>query len=64
MSKRFTDWKAAHTYAKELANRLDKDCTIRAAKEYGKNGFNVTLACRADAEFYTCETVKPDHRDN
>lgn len=66
MSQRFAidQWPAAHAYAKAMANRLNLDVAIRKAKEYGKSGLNVSLACRADSDYHTAEIVKPDHRDN
>ena len=41
MSKRFEDWKAAHTYAVLFAREIGRDVGISKTVEYGKTGFNV-----------------------
>lgn len=57
--RRFTDWKDAHKEAEQLANHCKCDVAIRKVKEYGKVGFNVTLASRNDSDYALAEIVKP-----
>lgn len=56
---RFTDWKEAHTEAVKLANLCQHDVAIRSVKEYGKRGFNVSLASRNDSDYAMAEMVRP-----
>ncbi len=57
--RRFTDWKDAHTEAVKLARLCRSDVAIRKVKEYGKLGFNVSLACRNDSDYALAEIVRP-----
>ena len=57
MSERFREWKEAHTYAVRLARNLNMNTRIRFVKEYGKPGFNVSLACINDSD--KAQIVKP-----
>lgn len=62
MSKRFTDYKEAHTYAVELARTLGRETGIEKAKEFGQLGFNVhhlpKVENRCGFEL-RCEVVRP-----
>lgn len=57
--RRFSDWKDAHDEATKLANHVKLDVAIRKVKEYGKVGYNVTLASRNDSDYALAEIVKP-----
>jgi ATPase family associated with various cellular activities (AAA) len=63
-SQRFTDWKAAHTYAQNLANTTGQDVAIRAANEFGKKGFNVSIASKNDSDYARAEIVKPNQKSS
>jgi hypothetical protein len=57
--KRFIDWKEAHSAAVAYANETKHDVALRIAKEYGKTGYNISLASRNDSDYYLAEIVKP-----
>ena len=59
MSTRFTDYHAAYEQARQGADRLQLDHVIRAVKEYGKAGYNVSIACRNDSDYARYEIVRP-----
>lgn len=57
--ERFADWKQAHTYAVDMANTHKIDVAIRATREYGKLGYNVSFASRNDSDYAVAEIVRP-----
>jgi hypothetical protein len=59
VNERYTTWIDARTAALAKAHRLNLDVAIRRVKEYGRDGFNVTLACRMDSDYARAEIVKP-----
>jgi len=59
MSRRFTDWKEAHRAAIDLADQVGLDVAIRRQREYGKDGFNLSLACKMDSDYARAEIVRP-----
>ena len=59
---RFTDWKLAHEFAQQRANSTGLNVAIRAAREFGKNGFNVSFASSSDSDYSLAEIVRPDVR--
>ena len=59
MSARYLDWHEAHAAAVDDANRLRLDIAIRAVKEYGKFGYNVSIASRNDSDYARAEIVHP-----
>ena len=58
--KRFTIWEEARDYAQDYANRLSLDVAIRKTTEYGKAGFNVSIASKLDCDYDRAEIVKPN----
>lgn len=59
MSIRLTNYKDAHQAAVELARLTRCDVAIRWVKEFGKDGFNVSLASKNDSDYARAEIVKP-----
>ena len=59
MSERFSDYHAAYHDAVETARLCRHDVTIRRVREYGRDGFNVSLACRNDSDYALAEIVTP-----
>jgi hypothetical protein len=57
---RFTDWKAARTYAVALSQKHHMDVAIRAVKEFGKLGYNVGFADRNGSDYASAEIVPAD----
>ncbi len=62
-SERFTDWKQAHTRAQELANQTGQNVALRKVSEFGKAGFNVSLASGNDSDYDRAEIVRPMKSD-
>jgi hypothetical protein len=58
-TKRFTDWKDAHTAAVEYARDTQHDVALRRVREFGKTGFNISLASRNDSDYALAEIVTP-----
>lgn len=50
MSERFIEWKEARNHAVSLARKLNMPVAIRRVKEYGKQGYNVSLADTKDLD--------------
>lgn len=59
MATRHATWKEAHIEAATLANRHKLDVAIRAVKEYGKLGYNVSFASVNDSDYARAEIVRP-----
>ena len=59
VSARFADWREAHAAAVDKANRCGLDVAIRRVREYGQDGFNISLACRNDSDYARAEIVGP-----
>lgn len=59
-TNRFTDYGDAAKEARARANASGLDVAIRATKEYGKRGFNVSYASRNDSDYARAEIVTPD----
>ena len=57
--KRFTDWKEAHAAAVEYANLVKMDVALRAVKQFGQSGFNISIASRNDSDYACAEIVHP-----
>ena len=57
--ERFIEWVDARQNAVLKAKRLNMDMAIRRVKEYGKDGFNVTIASRNDSDYARAEIVTP-----
>ena len=56
---RYETWKEAHAEAARKAKRLGLDVAIRATREYGKLGFNVSLASHNDSDYARAEIGRP-----
>ncbi len=59
MSTRFTDYKEVFAFAQKRANDYDLPQAIRAVKEYGKLGFNVSGASKNDSDYALAEIIYP-----
>ncbi|KKN83831.1 hypothetical protein LCGC14_0294840 [marine sediment metagenome] len=61
-SKNLQRYKTRHE-AREAAlakaHKLGLDVAIRRTKEYGKEGYNVSLACTNDSDYIKAEIVRP-----
>jgi len=51
MSKRFTDYDEAYEYARTQSDKLSMDHGIMRQKEYGRDGFNVSILPPPDRSF-------------
>ncbi len=58
--KRFTDWKEAHAAAVAYARDTQHDVALRKVKEFGRTGFNISLASRNDSDYALAEIVTPN----
>ena len=56
---RFIDYHEAHAHAAKRATDTGLPVAIRACKEYGKPGFNVSFASRNDSDYARAEIVRP-----
>jgi hypothetical protein len=56
---RFEDYHKARTEAQSLADRCKLPVAIRKAREFGRDGFNVSFASRNDSDFDRAEIVNP-----
>lgn len=69
MSSRHESWSSAHAEAATLATKTGLDVAIRAVREYGKLGYNVSFASVNDSDYAKAEIVRPgehygyDYRD-
>lgn len=57
---RFQTWEEARIAALAKAHALQVDMAIRRVREYGREGFNVTVACRNDSDYALAEIVRWD----
>ena len=57
--ERVTTWIEARTQALAQAHKLNLDIAIRRVREYGRDGFNVTVACKNDSDYMLAEVVRP-----
>lgn len=56
---RFESWHDAHAFAENKADNSGLDVAIRAQKEYGRMGYNVSFASVNDSDYARAEIVKP-----
>lgn len=56
---RFKKWSKAHEYARTQADSTGLDVAIRAVKEFGGLGYNVSFASRNDSDYARAEIVRP-----
>ncbi len=57
--KRFSTWEEAHIAALQYAVDTKHDVALRKVKEYGRTGFNISLACTNDSDYARAEIVRP-----
>lgn len=57
---RFTNWSEAHTYAVTKAKECSVDFAIRFVREFGKGGYNVSIASHNDSDYSRAEIVRPN----
>lgn len=57
---RFKEWRDARNYAQDRADKTGLNVAIRAQKEYGKNGYNVSFASKNDSDYECAEIVRPN----
>lgn len=60
MTSRFLNWHEARNHAQARANRDRLDVAIRGVREYGHDGYNVSLASRNDSDYARAEIVRPE----
>jgi len=59
LGSRFTDYHEASAVARLKAREMKMDVAVRAQTEFGKKGFNVSLASRNDSDYARAEIVHP-----
>ncbi len=59
MSEFFADYHVAVRAARTKATELHMDVAVRVGKEYGKNGYHVSLASRNDSDYANAEIIHP-----
>jgi len=58
MKKRYTNWADAHAAAVDYARATHHDVALRKAWEFGKLGYNISLAMALDGDYTRAEIVR------